>query len=153
MRRAGAAILAATVLCSPAFAATCAVASGGVAFGAYNTLDHGSNDTIGQVTVFCSGTQGETVSFTLSLATIPLRKVCRRLKSREQSLRYELYLDTGRTQMWGDGTAGTSVIKDSMVLSNGHVSQNYAVYGRMPGGQSEAGSGAYTDVVVLNLAW
>jgi spore coat protein U-like protein len=153
MIRAGTAILAMAVLCAPAFAATCTVSSGGVAFGAYNSLGHRSYDTIGQVTVSCSGAQGETVSFTLSLTTISVRSTGRRLRGGKQSLQYDLYLDPGRTHVWGDGTAGTSAIKGSIVLSNGHGSQNCTVYGRMPGGQNDAGSGAYTDAAVLNLVW
>ncbi len=153
MTRAGLAILLAAFLGPPAFGATCTVSSSGVAFGTYNALAHRSAETIGQVTVSCSGTQGETVSFTVSLTTTSEGSAVRRVRGRERSLRYELYLDAGRTQVWGAGTSGTSVIKGSMILSNGHATQDCAVYGRMPGEQNDASPGTYTDAAVLHLAW
>jgi spore coat protein U-like protein len=105
------------------------------------------------VTVSCSGAQAESVSFSLSLAVVATRNGTHSMKARGHSLQYGLFLDSARTQLWGDGTAGTSVIKGSFALSNGHASQDYAVYGRMPGGQSEADAGAYNDTQVLSLTW
>jgi spore coat protein U-like protein len=153
MTRAGIVALLAICLCPASFAATCSVSSSGVAFGTYDVIGHHTTDTIGQVTVSCSGSRGEAVSFAVSLSTLPSRTAGRRLSGGEQSLYYELYLDAGRTLVLGDGTAGTSVIKGSMILSAGHSSQSFAIYGRMPMGQNKAVPSQYTDIATLKLTW
>ncbi len=133
----------------PALAASCTVSTGGVAFGAYDTLGVQPGDTSGNITVSCTGTAGELVNLTLSTATNT-----RNLQGPRRSLLYQLYVDSSRTQIWGDGTSGTSTISGSITVgSNGTVTQSYYVYGRIAGGQSAAEAGSYSDTLLVYLNW
>ncbi len=146
-------VILAVMLCATADAANCTISSAGVSFGNYNALNHRVDDTSGRITVACSGTQTESVSYVLSLVTTAAKAEGRSLRGGMQLLHYGLFLNSARTQLWGDGTSGTSVIKDSITLTNGHASQDYAIYGRMPAGQNEASEGTYTDTAVITIAW
>lgn len=131
----------------PAVAANCNVSTSGVAFGAYDTLGGQPGDSSGYISVSCTGTAGEVVNLTLSTATNT-----RNLQGPRRSLVYQLYVDASRTQVLGDGTAGTSTIAASITVgSNGTVQQNYYVYGRIAGGQSAAEAGSYLDTLLVNL--
>ncbi len=116
----------ASLLCLSAHPATCTVSSGGISFGRYNVLDHRVNDTVSHITVSCSGSPGESVSISLSLAT---HNEGRTMKAQQHAVQYGLYLDSARKQPWGNGTASTYVIKDTLILSNGHATQEYTIYG------------------------
>ncbi len=146
-------IVGVAVLCASANAANCTVSSDGVSFGNYNALSYRIGVTAGRVTVLCSGTQTEHVSYAVSLTRTAARAEDHTLRSAGHALRYGLFLNAARTELWGDGTGGTSEIKDSMTLTNGHGSQDYAIYGRMPSRQNDATEGSYLDTVVMTLVW
>jgi spore coat protein U-like protein len=61
-----------------------------------------------------------------------------------ERLNYDLYFNSTRTQIWGDGTAGT------VVWSTGFLSgtRSHTVYGRIPALQNVT-IGAYTDTVIV----
>ncbi len=153
MIRAFSAIIVAVLLCATANAATCSASSTGVSFGNYNSLSPTMGDTAGRVTIICSGTQGERVSYSLSLTRTAQLTEGPTLRSAGHALHYGLFLNSARTERWGDGTGNTSEIKDSMTLANGRGSQDYVIYGRMPPRQSAAREGTYLDTVVVTLVW
>ncbi|HEX5214088.1 MAG TPA: spore coat U domain-containing protein [Vicinamibacterales bacterium] len=63
-------------------------------------------------------------------------------------LEYNLYRDAARTQIWGDGTRGTSTLAGDVGASE--VTATAIVYGRMPAGQNVTG-GAFFDVIVMTI--
>ena len=65
-----------------------------------------------------------------------------------EALNYNLYLDTARTIIWGDGTAGTQ----TYFIKNPPNNQDVAVpvYGRIPTGQSVS-KGTYTSTITVTL--
>jgi spore coat protein U-like protein len=78
----------------------------------------------------------------------------RSMQGPRRSLAYQLYVDAARTQIWGDGTSGTSPITGTLtVASNGSVTQSFYVYGRVAGGQNSAEAGSYLDTLVVTLGW
>lgn len=66
------------------------------------------------------------------------------------AIEYNLYTDSTRTTLWGDGSAGTSYVSDGYLLGLLTVSRNYPVYGRVPAGQNLP-AGVYSDVVVVTV--
>lgn len=71
----------------------------------------------------------------------------RAMKSGTHSLAYQLYLDSGRTQVWGDGNSS------GVYTGTGTGSvQNLTLYGRLP---SLAGAvpGNYSDTVTLTITY
>jgi hypothetical protein len=61
---------------------------------------------------------------------------------------YNVYLDSNRRTIWGDGTGGTSVYSKKVTASS--AVETVLMYGRMPAGQNSSG-GAYADVLVITL--
>ena len=63
-------------------------------------------------------------------------------------LEYNLYRDAACTQIWGDGTRGTSTLSGD--LGSAEITATAIVYGRMPAGQNVSG-GAFFDVIVMTI--
>jgi spore coat protein U-like protein len=119
---------------------TCTPASTTINFGAYDVLGGGPLDGAGSFSVTCRmdrpRSRSTRVSYTAKLATTPLRRLAPPAGS--DQLSYDVYVDSARTQPWGDGTGGTFTIGGSVnIPSNGSATdspRNY--YGRIaPGGQ------------------
>ena len=69
----------------------------------------------------------------------------RRLTSGGNGLNYNMYLDPSRTQVFGDGSAGTSKVAGSCAATC-----IVTIYGRIFGGQSVPG-GSYQDSILVTL--
>jgi spore coat protein U-like protein len=65
-------------------------------------------------------------------------------------LNYNLFLDSNRSTIWGDGTGSTSYVSAGSLLAVGTSNRQYTVYGRVPAGQ-DRGAGSYTDTIVVTL--
>ena len=73
--------------------------------------------------------------------TAPLRQMA----SGSNRLRYDIYMDAGRTQIWGAGAAAAAIL--------GHGAPWQApVYGTIPGLQYKP-VGNYTDTVVISITF
>ncbi|WP_395826979.1 spore coat U domain-containing protein [Collimonas sp.] len=147
-----ASMLLALPLSAQALLADCTVAGTGVAFGSYASPGSTSATGTGTVTVTCNGL-GLLVSYTIQLTagngTFPTRL----LKSgATNSLSYNIYTDNARSIVWGDGSAGTSTVTDSYLLSLGNNARNYKAYGLIPGGQNQP-AGTYTDTLTITITY
>jgi len=65
-------------------------------------------------------------------------------------LAYNLYTDSARTSVWGDGSSGTAKVSDGYLLGLFTVAKDYPVYGRIPELQNAA-VGSYLDTVVVTV--
>ena len=63
-------------------------------------------------------------------------------------LGYQLYLDSGRSTVWGDGTASSSTLAGTGTGS----SQTLTIYGRLPS-LTGAVPGGYTDTVTVTITY
>lgn len=73
----------------------------------------------------------------------------RRMVNGSQQLSYNLYQDTGRTIIWGDGSGGSS----SYLIRNPQPNNQdirLPIFGRIPAGQSVR-VGAYNDTITVTL--
>lgn len=72
----------------------------------------------------------------------------RAMKSGANVLNYQLYLNAGRTSIWGDGSSGTQTSTGTGTGS----SQSLSIYGRLP---SLTGTipGTYTDTVTVTITY
>jgi spore coat protein U-like protein len=120
-------------------ALTCNPTSSGIAFGTFS----GSQITIvGSIALNCVGSSGSSYTLTLSTGgsgSFSTRKV----KNGATTLSYNLYSDAAFTQIWGDGSAGTSV-------SNGSPVTSVSVYAKLPS-QTKPAPGTYTDTITASL--
>lgn len=135
-------------------AVSCTVSATPAVFGGYNPLGGPALDTAATVTTDCSNTISLFVNTTVALSPGGGGNyAARRLLSGTGQLAYQLYTDSARSTVWGDGSAGTSVKTDGYMLAVGvRVTRGYTVYGRIPAGQ-RVPAGTYTDAILVTLTY
>lgn len=134
-------------------AETCTVSATSVAFGSYDPLAGAPLDTTGTVSVTCVSGTPPKVGYEILLSTGQASSYGPRAMTNGVSqLNYNLYTDSGRTDRWGDGSGGTSVISVSFKLPPPGSSQtdNYPVYGRIFAGQNVT-TGIYLDNITVTV--
>lgn len=144
---------------SPSFAATsdtdtltikvtvqeaCTIAGTTLDFGTYTGGQQDALNAQGQL----SYNGCATGTLTIALDGGAAGDVANRAMTREGggALAYQLYRNSGRTQLWGSGAEAHQVVL--LVPGSGAV----PIYGRIPGGQ-EAAPGAYTDTVNITMTF
>ncbi len=73
----------------------------------------------------------------------------RAMKNGASTIGYQLYLDVGRSSVWGDGTGGSAPSTGSGTGS----SQTLTIYGRLPTLGSSVVPGTYTDTVTVTITY
>lgn len=136
--------------------ASCSASAVPTLFGSYNPLSASANDSTGSVTVTC-GIHAIAIlqSYTVALSTGSSGSYApRRMQSGAATLQYQLYRDAARSSVWGDGTAGTALVSGGFLLSVlVPVSATHTVYGRLPGLQTTAPPGSYTDTITVTVTY
>jgi spore coat protein U-like protein len=119
---------------------TCSPSSTTINFGVYDVLGGGPLDSAGSFSVTCrldrNRDRSTRVIYAAKLATAPTRRLAP--PAGADRLTYDVYVDSARTQPWGDGTGGTFVIGGAVTIparsSATDGPRNF--YGRIaPGGQ------------------
>jgi spore coat protein U domain-containing protein, fimbrial subunit CupE1/2/3/6 len=131
---------------------SCTVSATAVSFGPYDPTSATPRDSTGTVTVSCTATLlGLSASWDILLNTGSSGSFApRRLFSGGNSLQYNLYVNAGRTQVWGDATGGTAKVSDSQFILVGTSQYSYITYGRIPALQDRA-PGTYTDTITVTV--
>ena len=124
----------------------CTISTGGVAFGAYDVFSASPVDAAGSVTYQC--TLGAIIVVQLGTGSAGAFNPRTMLRSGEP-LNYNLYLDASRTQVWGNGTSGTSTHSNSVFVLFPVV---VPVYARIFAGQNVT-VGSYSDSVVATIVF
>ena len=117
-----------------------------VNFGNYDVFGGGNVDSTGSIQIRCTGNPNPWV-LTLDRGANSATYFPRNMINAGTLLNYNLYLDSGRTQVWGDGTGGTFTVSGS-----GNGTFTSTVYGRIQAGQ-DARAGLNTDTVVITLSF
>lgn len=139
--------------CGAAHAAgqTCTIAGSGVAFGTYNPASATPLSGMGTVTLTCSGAVSLLDSWTISLDSGAHGTfAARNMQSGASLLTYNLYTNSSRTTVWGDGTAGTGTIADTQLLSVLGSVYTYNVYGLVTAMQDRS-PGTYSDTITVTV--
>jgi spore coat protein U-like protein len=133
---------------------SCGVSATSVNFGTYNPLSATATQATGTVTVTCEVLLvGLFVSWTVTLSTGSSGTYSvRQLQSGAHTLSYNLYTNSARTSVWGDGTNGTSVASGNPFLIVGSNTVNYTVYGSVPAAQDRP-AGNYTDTLTVTMIY
>ncbi|MGC3029331.1 Csu type fimbrial protein [Burkholderia sp. DN3021] len=145
--------LAALILLAPAAGqAACTVSASGLAFGVYNPTFTTPTDSTATVTLSCSAASG-TGAYAIALGTGGGGSYAgRRMSSGSSILPYQLYLDAAHSQIWGDGTGGSSIVTGTDNIPQVGGTSTYQVYGRIVARQAVS-PGAYTDVIVVTVTY
>lgn len=130
-------------------AANCTISSvSGLSFGAYNVFDTVAATSSATLTVdSCSNGKP---TYTAALSTGTSNTYASRLMTLiggADTLQYNLYTTSAHTNVWGNGTGGTSTI-----VGNGTNSSTRTIYGRIPAGQ-DVSAGSYTDTITITISF
>ncbi len=136
---------------------SCTADASAVSFGAYNPLSGSNVDATGNVRVSCSSviTLG-TINYSIALSTGHSGTYTpRHMDNAGNPLNYNLYTSNTYGTIWGDGTGGTGVVTGSITLfvliDSSFV--DHPVYGRIPGSQTSAVVGSYSDTITVTVTY
>jgi spore coat protein U-like protein len=122
--------------------AACTVSTTSVAFSVYNVFSTLNDDITATVTIRCR----PQAAYSLSLSTGAGTYASRTLTNGSFTLGYNLYIDSTRLTIWGDGSAGTATV------SGNARDATHTVYGRIPARQN-ARVGNYTDTIIVTITY
>lgn len=128
--------------------AACTLSAGTIGFGTYDVFQPGPSDSTGTITYRCDNND-HGIRITISAGTSGTF-TARTLRNGPETLAYNLFLNAAFTQVWGDGTGGTT----AYYLHNppNRTDMVVTVFSRLPAGQDVA-VGTYTDTVVVTLEY
>ena len=135
----------------------CSFSTVGVNFGVYDMLRTAASDSTGSVTVSCANAPppgNATIDYAVTLSSGSSGNFAsRRMASGRFQLQYNLFMNSARTQVWGDGSAGSGLVGGSLRLAGRRtLSDTYPIYGRIPA-QQDVGTGSYADTIVVTLVF
>jgi len=150
-------ILALLLALAPALAGaatTCTFSSTpGMSFGAYADSSASPTDAATSIVVLCSRNGGPTPT-TVTLQVGPSANsgliATRTMRSGANSMNYNLYRDSGRSQVWGQ-TSGVDTGSISLTVpNNSSANGTLVIYGRIPALQNVP-AGTYGDTVQITV--
>lgn len=119
-----------------------------MSFGSYDVFSAVPLDSTGSVTYNCTSV-GEFDVITIDLDTGGATGFSpREMSYSTEKLNYNLYIDAARTNVWGDGTSGTSHYGPTTPPEGTNVA--VTSYGRVFALQNVA-AGSYSDTVVVTV--
>jgi spore coat protein U-like protein len=140
-------------------AADCTVSAVGVNFGVYDPYLTTPDDSVGEITVTCTHLSGPAIDvrYTVTLSTGGGGSFApRRLRAGPALLGYNLWSDSARSSIWGNGSGGTVIVtgllKVGPGVGNGVRTAVHPIYGRIPALQ-DAAEGEYLDSIVATLTY
>lgn len=130
--------------------AACHVTASPLSFGAYDVFDPLARPSAATLTVWCDPGQPADVTIGIGPSarsgSISTRQM--QLVSGTDRLNYNLFTDASLTSVWGDGTAGASVVVPHVTHGSGNIP--VTVYGAIPAGQ-DVSAGTYSDSVLVTV--
>ncbi len=134
---------------------TCSVDyANNIAFGNYNPFSGSNIDITGEIRVRCYSLVTLLASINLKLSKGSSSTYTpRTMTSGSNTLNYNLYTDASRTQIWGDGTNSTYIVRDFQLLGLIAYFTTDTVYARLPAGQTSAAVGSYSDTITLTVEY
>jgi spore coat protein U-like protein len=122
----------------------CSINVTNVNFGSYDVFNTTSTTSTGSITYDCSLANPSPTSITIDLSQGNSSAYnSRQLRSVNDSLNYNLYLDAAGNSIWGDGTNSQNYI-------NSALTGTVTIYGIIPARQN-AKVGTYTDSITTTI--
>jgi spore coat protein U-like protein len=133
-----------TLTVSSTLSASCSVAAGALSFGTdVPTPMAAAIDAATTITATCSTGRPYTIALNQG-AGAGATEAVRRMSGSGGTVEYSIYQDSGRTTVWGTGTAALS-------RTGTGLPQDLPVYGRMP--IQNAAPGTYADSVTVTVTF
>ena len=125
----------------------CTIDASGIDFGLYDTLNTAPTDATGSVTYSCTQ-GGGALNVIVTIDRGFAGSFSRQMSNGQDRLSYNVYLDVGHTQIWGDGSNGTLTLQDKIPGNTKPIS--VTAYGRLFPRQN-VGSGRFVDGLVVTM--
>jgi spore coat protein U-like protein len=138
---------AALLIAVSAAEAACTITTTAVSFGSYNVFAGSADDGTGQITYRCTGPRPPLVTIHLDKGGSP-SFTPRQMRKGSEALNYNLYLDSTRSTIWGDGTGGTQVYSQANPPNGRNIV--LSVFGRIPASQ-DVSAGTYSATVTATI--
>ncbi len=139
------------VVCTAAQAA-CTISASGVAFGVYNSVSPAPADAAGSITLSCTPLSGlGNYAIALSAGTGG-SYAGRAMQSGQSTLPYQLYANAAHSEIWGDGSGGSTVVVGADNVPERGGTSTYPVYGRIPP-RRVVRPGVYSDLIVMTVTF
>ncbi len=126
----------------------CSVTSTALGFGNYDPLQSPSAGVTGEITVVCDPGAAYTILLDAGANSGGVFSSRRMLSSSGSVLKYNIYRDAARTEIWGDGTNSTYT---QAGVGTG-AAQRYVVHGHIPPRQKPP-AGVYSDATTIKVNW
>jgi spore coat protein U-like protein len=128
--------------------AACNVSATNLNFGTYSPTSGAALTGASTVSVYC--TSGTPYTTSLNVGTGGGTFTARTLASGGGTLNYNLYRDSGYSQVWGDGSGSTFTVPGT---GNGLLTANaITVYGQVPIAQ-DGPPGTYTSTITVTVTY
>lgn len=127
----------------------------GVDFGSYDPFVANDINSTGAVEVECSKNGGGKAPYSYELrlsAGSSGSYTGRQLVSGTSTLDYQLYTDSSRTVVWGDGSGSTATVTSTGSLAGGAIVNGHTIYATLIAGQNVA-AGTYTDTITVTVMY
>jgi spore coat protein U-like protein len=127
--------------------ANCTLSTSPVAFGTLDVTSGTNTDATGGISVVC--TKGTAWSASANGgSSAGATPITRKMASGADLLNYDLYTNSTRTTIWGDGVAGSTITGTGT-----GIAQASTIYGRVPLGQTTVPAGSYADTVAVTVTY
>lgn len=136
---------------------TCALSATPLNFGIYDPTWPTPTDFSATITVTCTTPLAGPVPVSGTLMLSPgtsATPTVRRMAHDGAVLRYQIYVDSAYSMVWGDGTGTTLTIPVSGTSGRTQpLRQTFTAHGRLLARQGSAGVGAYQDLLTATLSY
>lgn len=152
------------VLTAGPLRAACTVGTAGMSFGTYHPLTLpgklSSADALSTCTISVTCSAGITLtSYTLALGASTAGtgdRISTRFMANSNggdNMVFNLYTDSNRTVVWGNGATGTTLSGSLSIVGLGSQTQSVTVYGKVPSGQNTLRAGDFSGAMTLTLTY
>lgn len=136
-------------------ATSCTLASGNLAFGAYDVFSPASLDSSATLVVTCrraGGAPNSTLAIAIGPSAGSSAIASRRMRTGRGAdfLGYNLFRDAARTVVWGNTAGIDTLVQAISVPNHGSVQVSATIFGRIPAGQ-DVRMGIYADSVTITV--
>ena len=137
---------------------SCSVSAPNVSFGSYDVFAGSQITSTTTISVTCTMTgSGGNADVAYAIALSPGLSntfVQRTMKSGANALGYNLYSNSTRTTVWGDGSGAAPKVSGTMTLTNAAKTHTDSptVYGSVPALQ-DVGVGVYSDNITITVTY
>jgi spore coat protein U-like protein len=136
-------------MCSTVHAGKCNVSTTSINFGSYDVFSSAANTSTGSITLSCSSETDVKIAIGASSQSGSFSPRSMHHAVLADTLDYNIYIGATRTQVWGDGTHGTTTVNLKKVKNN---TPPVIVYGKIEPLQNVS-TGNYSDQVIVTIIY